>query len=96
MTRLVGELQGLAVRGDEVTVFFDGRPFDIEHDGIDVHFAPGGRNAADDALIDWLVDREDCEGLRVVTSDGRLADRARSLAAVEGAGSFRRMLERAG
>jgi hypothetical protein len=94
MTRLVGELQRLEARGDEVTVFFDGRPFEIEHERIDVHFAPGGRNAADDALVDWLADREDRDGLRVVTSDTRLADRVRALGAqVEGAGAFRRTLE---
>jgi predicted RNA-binding protein with PIN domain len=95
MARLVGELRGLAEHGDEVTVFFDGRPFEIEHDGVDVHFATGGQNAADDALVQWLAGREDRDRLRVVTSDGRLGERVRALGAeVDGAGSFRRMLDR--
>jgi predicted RNA-binding protein with PIN domain len=96
MRELVGELDGFAARGgDEVTVVFDGRPFELEGGGVDVRFASRrGPNAADDDIA-ALVERDrEPSGLSVVTSDGDLARRARDAgAAVVGAGEFRRLLD---
>ena len=52
MRGLVGELDEFAsARGDDVTVVFDGRPFELEGDGVSVMFATRrGRNAADDDI----------------------------------------------
>ena len=96
MRALVGELEGCAGRERErVTVVFDGRPFDLEGDGVEVLFATRrGRNAADDDIA-ALVERDQDPGeLSVVTSDGDLSRRvAGAGAAVVGAGEFRRRLD---
>ena len=96
MRGLVGELGEFAEReGHDVTVVFDGRPFDLEGDGIRVMFATRrGPNAADDDIA-ALVERDAAPGeLSVVTSDGDLAGRVRDAgAAVVGAGEFRRRLD---
>jgi predicted RNA-binding protein with PIN domain len=96
MRALVGELEGFAGRERErVTVVFDGRPFDLEGDGVEVLFATRrGRNAADDDIA-ALVERDQDPGeLSVVTSDGDLSRRvAGAGAAVVGAGEFRRRLD---
>ena len=96
MRGLVAELGEFAAReGDEVTVVFDGKPFDLEGDGVRVLFATRrGRNAADDDIA-ALVERDASPGeLSVVTSDGDLARRVRDAgAAVVGAGEFRRRLD---
>ena len=96
MRGLVAELGEFAAReGDEVTVVFDGKPFDLEGDGVRVLFAiRRGRNAADDDIA-ALVERDDAPGeLSVVTSDGDLARRVRDAGgAVVGAGEFRRRLD---
>jgi predicted RNA-binding protein with PIN domain len=96
MRGLVEELRAFAAReGHDVTVVFDGRPFELEGDGVEVMFATRrGPNAADDDIA-ALVQRDEapCE-LSVVTSDGDLARRAREAgAAVVGAGEFRRRLD---
>jgi predicted RNA-binding protein with PIN domain len=82
--------------GEEVAVVFDGRapkrPF--EAPGIEVSFAPGGRNAADDRIVAMVADDADPSTLRVVTSDKALVNRVRARgAAVEPAGAFRRRLD---
>jgi predicted RNA-binding protein with PIN domain len=97
MRDLVAELEEFAAReGDEVTVVFDGKPFELDSDGVEVMFASRrGPNAADDDIA-VLVQRDDAPGeLSVVTSDGDLARRVRDAgAAVVGAGEFRRRLDR--
>jgi hypothetical protein len=53
-----------------------------------------GRNAADDEIVELLAARGG-DGARVVTSDAELVRRVRALGAeVEGAGGFRRRLDR--
>jgi predicted RNA-binding protein with PIN domain len=96
MRGLVEDLRAFAAReGHDVTVVFDGRPFELEGDGVEVMFANRrGPNAADDDIA-ALVQRDEAPGeLSVVTSDGDLARRAREAgAAVVGAGEFRRRLD---
>jgi predicted RNA-binding protein with PIN domain len=96
MRALVEELREFGAReGHDVTVVFDGRPFELEGDGVEVMFATRrGPNAADDDIA-ALVQRDEAPGeLSVVTSDGDLARRAREAgAAVVGAGEFRRRLD---
>ena len=92
MRRLVDELEAL---DGEVTVVFDGRPFELEGDRVQVIFASRqGRNAADDDLVALVSSDRDPSDLTVVTSDADLERRVRQHgAAVEGAGSFLRRLE---
>ena len=63
--------------------------------GVQVVIAPvRGRDAGDDELVRRLAAEPDPAAVRVVTSDARLAERARALGAeVHGAGAFRRQLE---
>jgi NAD(P)-dependent dehydrogenase (short-subunit alcohol dehydrogenase family) len=91
MRELVEELKRLR---EPVTVVFDGRPFELDDPGeVEVLFASRrGRNAADDDIAALAADAQ--EPLRVVTSDGELADRVRrSGVEVVGAGAFRRRLD---
>jgi predicted RNA-binding protein with PIN domain len=91
MRALVEELKRLE---EPVTVVFDGRPFEMDDTGeVEVLFASRrGRNAADDDIAALAADSG--EPLRVVTSDGDLAERVRrSGAEVVGAGSFQRRLD---
>ena len=96
MRALVSELGEFAAsEGDEVTVVFDGKGFELEGEAVRVMFATRrGPNAADDDIA-ALVERDDAPGeLSVVTSDGDLARRVRDAgAAVVGAGQFRRRLD---
>lgn len=89
---LSSRLAALAEQGEEVTVVFDGsepeRP--VEAAGVEVVFAPGGPNSADDRIVAILEADEEPQALTVVTSDGELERRAAELgAAVIGAGEFR-------
>jgi 2-methylcitrate dehydratase PrpD/predicted RNA-binding protein with PIN domain len=95
MRELVDELGRL---DEPVTVVFDGRPFELDGDGVEVLFASRrGRNAADDDIAALVADAEDPRALTVVTSDGELAERVRERGAeVVGARSFRERLEDAG
>jgi predicted RNA-binding protein with PIN domain len=83
--------------GDPVAVVFDGRPFDIEADPVDVSFAPSrGPNAADDEIARRVAADPEPQALTVVTSDRALAQRVREHGAqVVGAGPFRRRLDEA-
>ena len=92
MKRLVAELESL---DGEVAVVFDGQPFEIASDLVDVAFASrSGRNAADDDIAARVAGDPDPGSLTVVTSDGDLERRVRADGAnVEGAGAFRRRLE---
>jgi predicted RNA-binding protein with PIN domain len=97
MRSLSAELGELArATGDELTVIFDGRPFELDAPpGVSVGFATRrGQNAADDDIA-ALVERDPEPGeLTVVTSDRTLAERVRSAgAAVVGAGEFRGRLD---
>jgi predicted RNA-binding protein with PIN domain len=96
MRGLVSELGEFAAReGHDVTVVFDGKPFELEGDGVRVMFATRrGPNAADDDIA-ALVERDPAPGeLSVVTSDGDLARRVTGAgAAVVGAGQFCRRLD---
>jgi predicted RNA-binding protein with PIN domain len=75
-------------------VVFDGRPGPGERGGtngtVEVRFAPGGPNAADDLIVQLLEDCEDPAQHLVVTSDRALSSRVRRLGArVEGSAAFR-------
>jgi len=96
MRELTAELGRFAARtGDEVAVIFDGEPFDLEGDGVEVSFASRrGRNAADDDIARLAGEDAEPAGLTVVTSDAELARRVEELGAQTlGAGAFRRRLE---
>ncbi len=78
MRRLAAQLAGLAAEsGEEVSVVFDGRPpsVPLEAAGVGVEFAPGGPGAADDRIAERVAADPDPSSLRVVTSDGELAER---------------------
>lgn len=95
MRRLIDELEAFAAdSGDEVAVVFDGRPFELDEDGrVEVGFAPGGRNAADYAIAEWVEADPEPAAITVVSSDGELVDRVRRAGAeVESSGAFRRRL----
>ena len=94
---LAEELSTWAAATDEqVTVVFDGRPFDVPAREAVVLFASGrGRNAADDEMMQMVEGDAEPASLRVVTSDRELARRVRERGAqVMTAGSFRRSLAR--
>jgi predicted RNA-binding protein with PIN domain len=97
MRELVQDLARFAAQTREpVTVVFDGRPFEAGGaPGVDVGFASrAGRDAADDEIAERVAGDTDAPGLRVVTSDRRLAGRVRQHGVtVMGAGEFRRRLE---
>ena len=97
MRSLTEELGELAVAtGDELTVIFDGRPFELDApEGVRVEFATRrGPNAADDDIAALAEADPDPGGLTVVTSDRTLAERVRRAGAeVVGAGDFRRRLD---
>jgi predicted RNA-binding protein with PIN domain len=97
MRELVDELGSFAeTAGDELTVVFDGEPFDVDApEGVGVRFATRrGPNAADDDIAALVEREEDPGSLSVVTSDGDLSRRVRAAgAAVVGAGEFRRRLD---
>jgi len=96
MRELVAELEAFAGRsGDEVTVVFDGKPFELSGERIEVRFASrSGPNAADDDIAALVEDDAEPAELSVVSSDADLARRAADAgAAVVGAGEFRRRLD---
>jgi predicted RNA-binding protein with PIN domain len=99
--RFIEELDRYAAASPgEVTVVFDRRPPDVEpgrHGAVDVAFASRrGRNAADHEIVRMVSEDAQPSSITVVTSDARLAERARELgASVRGSGSFRRELDRA-
>lgn len=99
--RLIGELdRSAAATGEDVTVVFDRRPPGVPpgaHGAVVVAFASRpGRNAADDEIVRVLARDEVPHTFRVVTSDRRLAERARHLGArVTSSAGFRRLLDAA-
>jgi predicted RNA-binding protein with PIN domain len=98
--RLVDDVAPLIGDGTEVTVVFDGRPGVGEGDGaaavgMEVRFAPGGPNAADDVIVEMVRTLSRPGDTVVVTSDRALADRVRRLGVtVEGTRAFRARLAR--
>ena len=101
--RLLRRLQHAAARsGDAFTLVFDGRPLaDVaegEHERVEVRYARrGGRDAADDRIVELVAGDTDPARLLVVTSDRGLATRVTTLGAeTEGAGTFLRRLQRLG
>jgi predicted RNA-binding protein with PIN domain len=98
--RLVGRLRRLAeASGDEVTVVLDGRPIrdlpEGEQDGVEVLYASrGGRNAADDRIVEVVAASDRPEVFHVITSDRELRSRVEQLgASVAGAGSLLERLD---
>ena len=93
--RLVEALDAYANGSNEgISVFLDGEPVelpDVSH--VEVFFAPGGPNAADRAITEYVRDSADAAELRVVTSDGPLASDVRALGAeVVGSKAFRQTI----
>jgi predicted RNA-binding protein with PIN domain len=80
MRRLAERLSAFAAdSGEPVTVVFDGRPFELDTDDIEVVFAPRpGRNAADDEIARMVAGDPDPGSLTVVTSDRELSKRVAS------------------
>jgi predicted RNA-binding protein with PIN domain len=94
MERLAQLLSDFASKsGEEVTVVFDGEPFDLPAE-VEVVFAAGGPDAADDEIVRIVSSLARPESATVVSSDRRLAERIHALGAeVMGANTFRRRLE---
>jgi predicted RNA-binding protein with PIN domain len=98
--RLLVRLQRAATRSDgALTLVLDGRPLaDVAeglHDGVNVRYARrGGRDAADDRIVELVAADSDPTSLCVVTSDRELATRVTALGATtQGAGAFLRRLD---
>ena len=85
--KLLTRLQELAsTSGDDTTLVLDGRPLtDVpegDHGGVHVRYATrGGRNAADDRIVELVGADADPASITVVTSDRELAQRLRDLGA---------------
>jgi predicted RNA-binding protein with PIN domain len=94
MERLARQLSDYASStGEEVTVVFDGEPFDLPAQ-VEVVFAPGGPDAADDEIVRIAASLARPESATVVSSDRRLAGRIQALGAgVLGAKAFRDRLD---
>jgi predicted RNA-binding protein with PIN domain len=82
----------VAATGEAIEVVFDVPQADLpegSYDGVVVWYATrGGRDAADDRILE-ILDRGESASMEVVTSDRALADGARQRgASVTGAGRF--------
>lgn len=99
---LVERLARLVASGDSVTVVFDGRPIPGEAKraadlGVTAVFAPGGPNAADDAVVELVPAMLGEDDLVVVTSDRALSRRVQGLGArVEGSKALLTRLDKWG
>jgi predicted RNA-binding protein with PIN domain len=96
MKRVTALLDAFATEtGDPLTVVFDGRPFDLSGESVEVAFAAGrGPNAADHDIAARVERDPNPRSITVVTSDRELADRVRRAGAqVLGSGPFRSRLE---
>ena len=97
MVRLVHLLESwVAVTGEDVIVVFEQPPSPpISSTVIEVAHAPRPRrDSADDEIVRRLVAEREPGAIRVVTSDGWLADRVHAAGAtVEPANAFRALLE---
>lgn len=94
IARLAERLSDYAlVTGEAVTVVFDSEPFEIQAE-VDVLFAPGGPDAADDKIVEIVSTGPEPSSERVVTSDRRLARRVEQLGAeVMSSGAFLQHLD---
>jgi predicted RNA-binding protein with PIN domain len=94
--RLLDALRSFAGEDDDVVVVLDAGPdsWAGREGSVEVAIAPRrGRNAADDEIARRLDEDADPASIRVVTSDGELAARARARgASVVGARAFRQLL----
>ena len=85
--KLLTRLQELAsTSGDDTTLVLDGRPLtdlpEGDHGGVHVRYATrGGRNAADDRIVELVGADADPASITIVTSDRELAQRLRDLGA---------------
>jgi predicted RNA-binding protein with PIN domain len=84
--RLLASLQRLVREtGDEIVIVVDGRPMEglpeSVHDGVQVLYASGGRNAADHRIAELVEADEEPSKIIVVTSDRELASRVRAAGA---------------
>ena len=97
MVRLVDLLERwAAAEGDDVTVVFEQPPRPpITSSVITVAHAKRARaNSADDEIVRRIAEAGDAHDVRVVTSDGWLADRVRAAgASVEPSLAFRNALD---
>jgi predicted RNA-binding protein with PIN domain len=97
MVRLVHQLESwVAVTGEDVTVVFEQPPSPpISSTVIEVAHAPRPRrDSADDEIVRRLAADTEPGAIRVVPSDGWLADRVHAAGAtVQPANSFRTQLE---
>ncbi len=97
MVRLVGALERWSAdSGEDVTVVFEQPPRPpIRSSVIDVAHARRARaNSADDEIMRRIVAAGDAHDVRVVTSDGWLADQVRAAgASVEPARAFRNAVD---
>ena len=97
MVRLVHQLESwVAMTGEDVTVVFEQPPSPpISSTVIEVAHAPRPRrDSADDEIVRRLPADAEPGAVRVVTSDGWLADRVHAAGAtVQPAASFRAQLE---
>jgi uncharacterized protein YaiI (UPF0178 family) len=96
MRRLAEELDRFAAAsGDDVVLVLDGRPRDVgAPEGVEVVFAPGGRDAADDEIARMVTADAEPGSLTVTTSDQGLARRVTEAGGhVETSGALRRRLD---
>jgi predicted RNA-binding protein with PIN domain len=97
MVRLVGLLERWAAdSGEDVTVIFEQPPRPpIDSSVIDVgHAKRAGLNSADKEIVRRIAAAGDAHDVRVVTSDGWLADQVRAAgASVEPSQAFRNSLD---
>lgn len=93
MLHLVAMLERWAAgSGDDVTVVFEAPPRPPIRSTVIVvaHARRAGSNSADDEIVRLMVAADDAHDVRVVTSDGWLADRVRGAGAgVRPARAFR-------
>jgi predicted RNA-binding protein with PIN domain len=94
MADLVAKLEEFAhATGDDVIAVLDASRFKLAVTNIEIVFAPGGPNAADEQILRQLAEAQWSDPV-VVTSDKSLAEQAEELGAgIVGAGEFRGRLE---
>jgi predicted RNA-binding protein with PIN domain len=96
MRRLAEELDRFAAAtGEPITLVLDGRPREVgTPQAVQVVFAPGGRNAADDEIARIVAADPDPGSLTVTTSDHELVRRVEDAGGnVESSGALRRRLD---